>query len=110
MCINSHSWKEYNSITQLSQSYTHNTVNHSQNFVDLVTKAHTQNIERMWRDVKRVKRRYEGIPHSQVDSHISRYLWPTQEKVTYENAFEKSIKLIVQTFTFNSINKQILEI
>lgn len=96
--INSDSWKAYNSINQLPQNYTHATVNHSLNFVDPVTKTHTQRVERMWREVKRVKRRYEGIPHSQVDAHISEYLWRTQEGVTYENAFEKAVKLIADTY------------
>lgn len=96
--INSDSWKAYNSIDQLPQNYTHTTVNHTQNFVDPVTKTHTQRVERMWREVKRVKRRYEGIPHSQIDSHISEYLWRNQEQVNYSNAFEKAIKLISDTY------------
>ena len=70
--INSDSWKSYSKIHELDSDYNHNIVNHHRNFVDPQTGTHTQTIERMWREVKRVKRRSEGIRNSDVDFHISR--------------------------------------
>lgn len=43
-------WKSYNNLEKYG--YQHSTVNHSQNFVDPVSGAHTQNIEREWREVR----------------------------------------------------------
>lgn len=44
-------WASYSSLSV--EGYTHSTVNHSINFVDPDTGASTQNIERVWRDVRR---------------------------------------------------------
>ncbi|XP_037787789.1 uncharacterized protein LOC119583392 [Penaeus monodon] len=43
-------WKAYNCLE--TEGYQHLTVNHSYNFVDPDTKAHTNTIERKWRDAK----------------------------------------------------------
>ncbi|KAL7725768.1 hypothetical protein ACLKA6_017598 [Drosophila palustris] len=43
-------WKAYNCLAE--EGFVHQTVNHSKNFVDPETRAHTQNIERLWRDIR----------------------------------------------------------
>ncbi|KAL7724564.1 hypothetical protein ACLKA6_012875 [Drosophila palustris] len=48
--IMSDCWRAYNCLE--SEGFVHQTVNHSKNFVDPETQAHTQNIERLWRDMK----------------------------------------------------------
>ncbi|KAL7723520.1 hypothetical protein ACLKA6_001960 [Drosophila palustris] len=48
--IMSDCWKAYNCLAE--EGFIHQTVNHSQNFVDPQTRAHTQNIERLWRDMR----------------------------------------------------------
>ncbi|KAJ0182124.1 hypothetical protein K1T71_002846 [Dendrolimus kikuchii] len=48
--IYSDCWKAYDSLSQ--ESFEHLTVNHNLNFVDPVTGVHTQNMERLWRDIK----------------------------------------------------------
>lgn len=54
----------------------------------------------MWREVKRVKRIYEGILSNDMNDHIGEYLWREKFNVTEENAFEKAIKLISESFYF----------
>jgi len=52
-----------------SENFVHRTVNHSVNFVDPDSGAHTQNIESLWRDVRR------GIPHfGRSNKHLVSYL------------------------------------
>ncbi|KAL7724276.1 hypothetical protein ACLKA6_013700 [Drosophila palustris] len=48
--IMSDCWKAYNCLAE--EGFIHQTVNHSQNFVDPQTRAHTQNIERLWGDMR----------------------------------------------------------
>jgi transposase-like protein len=63
--IYSDCWKSYETLT--AEHFDHLTVNHSVNFVDPQTGAHTQHIERTWVEVRKLvprfgrkKRHYEG--------------------------------------------------
>ncbi|XP_068233875.1 uncharacterized protein, partial [Palaemon carinicauda] len=49
-------WKAYNCLEK--EGYKHPTVNHSVNFVDPVTGAHTNTIERTWRGTKALVPKY----------------------------------------------------
>lgn len=42
-------WRAYNTLAQYHID--HYTVNHTQNFVEPLTQAHTNTVERKWRDV-----------------------------------------------------------
>ena len=53
--IISDEWQAYSSLSSLG--YQHQTVNHSQNFVDPGTDAHTNSVEGYWSCVKRQMRR-----------------------------------------------------
>ena len=83
--ISSHSRRAYNNIDDLDINYQHSTVNHKENFVDPKTKTHTQHIERMWREVKRVNRRYESINRNDIDTHLAKYQWRERNQVSLEN-------------------------
>jgi len=48
--IHSDGWSGYNGLSDLG--YSHNVVNHSENFVDPISKAHTQRIESLWRPLR----------------------------------------------------------
>lgn len=71
--VYSDSWRAYNSLGE--EGYRHWCVNHSVNFVDPIDKEiHTQNVERMWRDVKAYIRR-PGIRPKYMKQYIARYLF-----------------------------------
>ena len=53
--------------------YTHESVNHSKNFVDPVTKAHTQRIESMWRWVRAKAVPKTGCLPSSLDYFLSAF-------------------------------------
>lgn len=92
--IHSDGWAAYNEIKNLPQNYNHLIVNHSENFVDPETGCHTQSVERMWREVKRVKRIMEGINPIDIDGYIAEYLWRKHEEVNYSNGFNKAVMLL----------------
>ena len=73
-------WKSYNCLAD--EGFQHQTVNHSQNFVDPDTGAHTQNIERAWRDVRgdvpkfgRKKEHFSGY----LAEHLFRRKYPNHK-------------------------------
>ena len=90
--IHSDMWAGYNNLNRLG--YIHKVVNHSQNFVNPIDGTHTQKIERFWRGLKDVRKRYQGIPNSEIDSHISEFLWRRMRKVTINNCFEEAIYML----------------
>ncbi|EFN64067.1 Uncharacterized transposase-like protein HI1328.1, partial [Camponotus floridanus] len=65
--IYSDCWKAYQQIDE--SMYQHNVVNHSQNFIDPETGVHTQNIERLWRDIRGSIPRY-----GRREEHYNYYL------------------------------------
>ena len=76
----------------------HYTVNHSQNFVDPQTGAHTQHIERLWKELKKINRRYEGIPREQVHSHIAKFIRRNNEIINQgKDPFMAAVELIANT-------------
>ena len=50
--IISDEWGAYRGLEGWGMDYTHLTVNHSENFVNPNNGAHTQNVERAWRDLR----------------------------------------------------------
>lgn len=76
--IYSDCWKAYNNLDK--EGFQHLTVNHSLNFVDPDTGAHTQNIERVWREVR------GNIPRfGSRDTHLVGYLAEFLFKRQYPN-------------------------
>ncbi|XP_029053136.1 uncharacterized protein LOC114880853 isoform X2 [Osmia bicornis bicornis] len=75
--IYSDCWKAYKKIDK--KIYQHSVVNHSENFVDPNTGIHTQNIERLWRDIR------GGIPqYGRIEYHFHHYLAEFIFKKTYD--------------------------
>ena len=70
-------WQSYNCLSQ--EDFLHLTVNHSYNFVDPDTGAHTQTIESLWRQIKRqLPETYTR--HNQLYLHLAEYLWHNMKR------------------------------
>lgn len=65
-------WKAYACLNE--HGFLHQTVNHSENFVDPSTGAHTQNIERSWRDMKSKVPKY-GRSEDHWDGYLAEFLF-----------------------------------
>ena len=70
--ILSDEWAAYRRLGSIG--YEHKTVNHSEHFVDPETGAHTQNIERLWKDVKGWILK-SGIRKEYLKQYFARYLF-----------------------------------
>ena len=72
--IFSDSYKSYHFLDE-DTNYIHRTVNHQENFINPVDGTHTQNIERLWRDLKAKKIHSYGIPSHAVDNYCMEFTW-----------------------------------
>ena len=55
--------------------FDHLTVNHSVNFVDPITGAHTQSVERSWKSEKERNKRHNGTHRHMLDSYLCEWMW-----------------------------------
>lgn len=65
-------WKGYSSLSQLG--YTHYTVNHSKEFKDAKTGAHTNHIETTWHQLKLVKK-HSGFAKTLLSTYFSEFIF-----------------------------------
>jgi transposase-like protein len=72
--IMSDCWKAYDSDWLNQLNFTHFTVNHSQNFKDPITGAHTNSIEGTWMHVKRSLNK-NGTRKSLLASYFAEFIW-----------------------------------
>jgi len=94
--INTDEWRAYRSLQKIfvrspdgnrrCNRFTHMTVNHSRNFVNRQTGAHTQNIERTWLEVRRKFKRMQGTSKALFDSYLAEYMWRRNVVGIYSNA------------------------
>ncbi|XP_018398121.1 PREDICTED: uncharacterized protein LOC108776107 [Cyphomyrmex costatus] len=75
--IMSDCWKSYKNLN--SKNFQHLTVNHSINFVDPDSGAHTQHIERVWREVRSNIPRY-GTRSKHLVDYLAEYLFKRVHK------------------------------
>ena len=90
--IISDEWRAYSTLSSLG--YTHQMVNHSQNFVDPSTGAHTNSVEGYWSCVKRQMRR-QGVMNTTNDlfpTYLLESLW--RKRFSGEDLFEKLLSCI----------------
>lgn len=94
--VMSDEWRSYRRITSIGM--VHETVNHSLNFVDPNTGAHTQNIESTWSKVKQMMRK-KGVMQTSNDlfhSYLSEYLWRRKFKTV--DPFNKILEHIKEQY------------
>ena len=94
--IISDEWRAYSTLSSLG--YTHQTVNHSRNFVDPGTGAHTNSIEGYWSVVKRQMRR-QGVMNTTNDlfpTYLLESLW--RKRFCGEEFFEKLLSCISEQY------------
>jgi len=82
--IHSDEWPSYRCLT--SEGFIHETVNHQENYVDPLTGAHTQGVERSWLDTKKsiLKKKRHTYPYASV----------TFGSVLLEDVAEKSTRFV----------------
>lgn len=74
--IHSDQWASYRQIAgRVPHVAQHDTVNHSLNFVDPTTGAHTQNIENYWGREKKRFKSMKGVHAHQLPSYLDKYMW-----------------------------------
>jgi transposase-like protein len=71
--IMSDMWAAYGGIGNLG--FTHLQVNHTYNFVDPATGAHTQNVENSWKNAKMRNKRQHGTHRQMLDSYLCEFMW-----------------------------------
>ena len=95
--IMSDSWKAYDGIGN-HNGYTHLKVNHSVNFVDPITGAHTETIEGSWFHAKRSMPRH-GTRRTMFASYFASFIWYRRYGGKYcLNRYETFIRHIAQVF------------
>lgn len=93
--IMSDMWGAYNNLTNLGNNYTHLTVNHSRNFINPVSGAHTQRVESLWNQAKRRNRRQFGTSRHMLDSYMCEFMWRCRIKNDPAGPFEALLRDIV---------------
>ncbi|KYN16724.1 hypothetical protein ALC57_11042 [Trachymyrmex cornetzi] len=101
--ICSDTWRAYDAL--FNEIYIHQTVNHSRNFVNPVNGVHTQNIERLWRDV------CNGIPRFGTrEYHNIHYLaeFIFKRKYDYSDRIDKFFEIIAYFYPLMKLLKEIV--
>ena len=73
----------------------HGTVNHSIEFVNLVTGVHTQHVESYW---NRVKTKFKGVQDTMLTSYLDEYMWRERHGRTGSAAINNLFRNIAQRY------------
>ena len=67
-------WRAYKTAELEAAGYEHLRVNHSLNFIDPSTGAHTQTVERLWGSAKERNKRQRGKKRELLDSYMQEFM------------------------------------
>ena len=88
--ILSDQWAAYNGIAAMG--FNHQTVNHSMNFIQPTTGAHTQHIERAWKAAKERNKRHNGTHRSMIDSYMCEFMWRKRQSLNGTHVFDNILQ------------------
>ena len=94
--IYSDEWRAYCRIQRMG--YSHLTVNHSVNFVDPNTGAHTQSVESMWSACKRMMREEKTMHSSLFDTYLPEFMWRRKFDTFHSDSFSNILKHISEQY------------
>ena len=86
--IMSDMWAAYGGIQAMG--FAHLQVNHTYNFVDPQTGAHTQNIENSWKNAKMRNKRHHGTHRTMIDSYLCDWMW--RQRYRNVNLFDQIMR------------------
>jgi transposase-like protein len=90
--IKTDSWKGYNFLNRTA-NYSHQTVNHKKEFVNPETGVNTQKIERLWLEVKNMKRRRRGFKIDCLEMYVHEFIWRRNVLRHSKNKFSAVLEL-----------------
>ena len=96
--IHSDEWRAYNRVSNIPTAASHQTVNHSLNFVDPSTGVHTQNIESYWARAKRKFKRMKGVAEEQLPSYLDEFMWQERYGRTAREAYNNIVTHIAEFY------------
>lgn len=92
--IYSDCWRGYNSSKLEKAGFKLLTVNHSKNFVDPLSGAHTQNLKFLWEWVERQNKKHRGTArHHHLKSYLAELMCSQNVKVWKFTEILKTIKI-----------------
>ncbi|KAI8488373.1 uncharacterized protein LOC144917435 [Branchiostoma floridae x Branchiostoma belcheri] len=91
-------WAAYRNVGQLQNVAHHFTVNHSQNFVDPNTGAHTQHIEAYWSRKKAKLRRMHGCYGEDTQSYLEELMWRERYCVTSSQGLQNILAYVTEKY------------
>ena len=80
-------WSAYNNVGMLAPVASHESVNHSVEFVDPSTGVHTQNIESYWNRTKKKLKSMKGCHEHQIPSYLDEFMWRERFGQSRESCF-----------------------
>jgi hypothetical protein len=100
--IHSDQWAAYlfTCDIEVSPPFIHKTVNHSENFRDPVTSAHTNNVEAYWWAVNKGFKMLNGTNPTLTPSYLDEHMYRECYERTFESMFVNILKDI-GIFVFN---------
>ena len=85
--VHSDQWRVYSRVGNLTKVSSHQTVNHSIEFVNSVTGVHTEHIESYWNRTKIKLKRMRGCHENELSGYLDEFLWRERRGKTAREAF-----------------------